>query len=159
MLEEPERLLARLPEVKLARALACEAEIAVIEIKLDHLKNSITLEVVKAGPSLLSFSQVDHLRDRGVSGELELEKRSDTETRVNLHLNLPTRLFGWKRSSALRNTLAAAITRLSEVDKPHLSTARGGNDLVKLLEVTRRGGVIEVWLRGKSYSVVPTEIQ
>ncbi|MCP4902522.1 MAG: hypothetical protein GY906_36625 [bacterium] len=149
-LEQPELFLARIPPLKQATALAREADVSILEIEYEGAKNPLALEIVVAGDSTLSFYQVDRLRGQGVEGEVALESGPGGGTSLSLNLHLPLGLIGFTRASAVASCLDTAVEVVESTMKTRPIRVPSGVP-TKLLEIRREGGVVKVWIKGKTY--------
>ena len=106
LLTEYDRLPSLVRGVNSARVLVREGDIAVVELRLEGLKQPLVMEVVETRAEELAFAQVDSYRGRGCRGrcvltaadngtDLDLELEVDLAPFARRPFTAVLRRFGW----------------------------------------------------------------
>lgn len=140
------------PEIRSARVLAREGDVAIVEVRTAaHPERPLVLEVVATPGTSVMFTQVDRNRRRGLSGRFDVApERAGSSVRGELAFGtlLPN---PWRRRR-LRSVLADTLRALARHCSAETAEAPG-LDEVTLLEVVRTTDGIEVRVGGERLKV------
>ena len=149
---------AWMPDVVRSRLLAREGEVAVAELIVPpHGAEKLILELVESPSSSVAFTQVDRLREDGVSGRFDLSPTEDvTRTKVTAELGMkigPHRLACRRRlEQVAEHTLTALVDRALKLQTSGLSEVP--DQRAKILEIEVAAGDVTMRVAGTTYELV-----
>ena len=144
------------PDITESRVLACEGDISVVEFRAPPFGDEkLVLEFIESTNRELLFRQVDRYRKGGLSGRYLLQDDHDGDgvvVRGSMSSGGGVLALRSRRRARefLERTLSALRVRALKLEA---AGATGGGEKIKVLEIRKRGELLEVDLHGERYTL------